>query len=490
MKEKLSVLAGVVMVCAWAGGRAYSYETLRLVRVQNADSPSLGQQLTAAGFDVVSADGCGTCEIIVSDGEREALRRLGLSPRVIRVGRPFRDIQAEQLSIQAVPAGYPDFAQVLAQLYVAQKDFPALCRLVDLTEMYGTPPTFEGRHLFALKISDRVTEEEDEPAFLLVGAHHGREIGTTMIALYAIEQLTQQYGVDPVLTALVDEYEIWVAPVWNPDGYEHVFRTDNFWRKNRRVFAPDAGVGVDLNRNYPYGWDASCGGHLVIVSETYRGPTAASEAETQTMIAFGRDRRFAKVADLHSAAREVRYANGCLSHPLLAFLAAEAAALAIRAEYRSGLSCCTGGNIHFHMASYGSHAFLWETHLDFQPSYASARQEAARVFPSLVALLQRPIPVRGHIVDVLTGRPVTATLTCPEVIFEYGETNGSDARWGRYHAFLPGGDHTLQFVADGYLPQRCTIRVVPGRSQTVDVPMIPRGAGAEPGESLLEGGTR
>jgi hypothetical protein len=252
-----------------------------------------------------------------------------------------------------------------------------------------------------------------------------------------------------------------------------VFRTDNFWRKNRRVFSPDAGVGVDLNRNYPFAWDAVCGGSTSTTSETYRGPEPASEAETQTMIAFGRDRRFAKVADLHSAAREVRYATGCLFHPFLAFLSSEAAHLAAFADYRTGLSCCTGGDIHFHMANYGSHAFLWETHSSFQPSYASARQEAARVLPSVMALLQRPVPLSGHVTDIVTGKPVAATLTYIGVPFANGETNGSDERWGRYHAFLPAGAHILKFTAEGYYPRYYRIKVGPGGGQVINIPMIP-----------------
>jgi hypothetical protein len=475
MTNKVSILAVGVLVCLGPGGKVCPAGTLSLVRIESLRAPALAQQLADAGFDVLpTAEAQQACEVIVSDVELKALRDRGLDPQIVTVGRPFRDLQARQLSIQAVPSGYPDLEEILAQLRAAEGNFPALCKVVDLTETYGTPPTFEGRHLLAVKISDHVTQDEDEPAFLLVGAHHAREIVTPVIALHVIEQLTQRYGLDPTITALVDEYEIWVAPVWNPDGYEYVFGTDHFWRKNRRVFAPGAGVGVDLNRNYPFGWDAVCGGDTTTAWETYRGPAPASEAETQTMIAFGRDRRFAKVADLHSAAREVRYANGCLFHPFLSFLAAEAAYLAAPARYAPGLSCCTGGNIHFHMANYGSHAFLWETHFAFQPGYAGARDEAARVFPSILALLQRPISLSGHVRDVLTGRPVVATLSYVGVPFENGETNGSDARWGRYHAFLPSGVHALEFAAEGYLSQFCAIKVGPSSSQIVDVPMIPR----------------
>ncbi|MBN2317364.1 MAG: hypothetical protein JXM79_25800, partial [Sedimentisphaerales bacterium] len=352
-----------------------------------------------------------------------------------------------------------------------EADFPSICKVVDLTETYGTPATFEGRHIVAVKISDRVEEDEDESAFLLVGAHHAREIVTPVIALYAIEQFTQQYGLDPEITALVDEYEIWIAPVWNPDGYEYVFTTDNYWRKNRRFF--NGGIGVDLNRNYPFGWDAICGGSTTITSQTYRGPEEASEPETQTMIAFGCDRRFAKVADLHSYAREVRYGNGCLPHPFMSFMASEAGDLAAASDYRPTLSCCTGGDIHFHMAHHGSHAFLWETHQSFQPGYTSARIEAARVFPSVLALLERPICLSGHVTDVLTGEAVAATITCLDVTFENGETNGSDKRWGRYHAFMPSGTYSLEFAADGYFPQSYTVEVDTHLAQVLDVAMVP-----------------
>ena len=478
MRRTIRILAAGILACVWMAGSAYPAQTLSRVRIEAAEPGVLAQRLTGAGFDVLPVGAPHACEVIVSEAEREALWLGGLAPEVIAVGQPFRDIQAGQLSIQAVPSGYPELAQILAQLHAAQDDFPSLCKVVDLTETYGTAPTFEGRHLLALKISDRVDQEEDEPAFLLVGAHHAREIVTPVLALYAVEQLTQRYGVDPNITALVDEYEIWVVPVWNPDGYEHVFRADNLWRKNRRVFAPGDGVGVDLNRNYPVGWDAVCGGGTTPTSETYRGPEPASEAETQTMIVFGRDRRFAKVADLHSAAREVRYASGCLFHPFLAFLSSEAARLAVRADYGTGLSCCAGGDIHFHTACYGSHAFLWETHSSFQPSYDSARKEAARVFPSILALLQRPASLCGHVTDALTGRPLATTLTYPGVLFANGETNGSDERWGRYHAFLPDGAHLLKFTAAGYHTRYYRIQVGPDGSRVLNVAMVPVSAGA------------
>jgi len=135
-----------------------------------------------------------------------------------------------------------------------------------------------------------VMPEGISPALAQAVRAHGTEIITPVLALYASEQLTTQYGIDPTITDLVNEYEIWIAPVWNPDGYVHVFNVDNFWRKNRHVF--EDGIGVELNRNYPFGWDSPCAGSTDPSDGGYKGPVPASESETQTMIALSEDRRF------------------------------------------------------------------------------------------------------------------------------------------------------------------------------------------------------
>jgi len=192
------------------------------------------------------------------------------------------------------------------------------------------------------------------------------------------------------------------------------------------------------------------------------------------MIAFGHDRHFAKVADLHSFAREVRYGNGCLSHPFMFFLASEADELATVAGYQTSRSCCTGGDIHFHMATKASGAFLWETHTRFQPAYASAQAEAALVFAGVISFLQRPIPLSGHVTDAYTRQPVAATINYVDINFENGETSGSNERFGRYDAFLPDGTYTLEFFAIGYLTQSHVVNVVSSSAEVLDVVLVPQ----------------
>lgn len=479
------VVAVAFVVCICSASVTTLGQTLTHVGIETPEAPTIAEQLIRAGFDVLEGSITQNWfELIVSDTELEVLKDQGFEPETIAVGRPLRQIQAEGLAVLATPSRYPRLVEILTCMNAAQANYPSICKVVDLTETYGVPATFEGRHISAVKISDNVAKDEDEPAYLMVCEHHAREIVTPVIGLYAIEQFTAQYGTDPEITALVDEYEIWIAPAWNPDGYEYVFNVDNLWRKNRRVFP--AGVGVDLNRNYPFGWDSPCGGSTDVTSNNYRGPEPGSEAEIQTMIAFANDRHFAKVADYHSYGRQVRYGYGCLGYPFDSFLVSEARYLADTVpDYTTRRSCCTAGDIHFHIATKASHAFVWETHTQFQPAYVSAQAEAALVFAGMISFLQRPIPLSGHVTDAYTSQPVAATIKYVNINFENGETNGSNERFGRYHAFLPDGAYTLEFSAMGYLTQSYVVNVarlprdssigqVSSNTDVLDVALVPQ----------------
>ena len=117
-----------------------------------------------------------------------------------------------------IPPLLPTLPEIISEMTAAAAAFPAIAELVDLTARYSAPPSHEGRSLYAVKISDNVGLDEDEPRFLLVAAHHGNELSTTVFALDAIARLTNGYGSDSLVTRLVDQHEIWIAPIWNPDG--------------------------------------------------------------------------------------------------------------------------------------------------------------------------------------------------------------------------------------------------------------------------------
>lgn len=73
------------------------------------------------------------------------------------------------------------------------------------------------------------------------------------------------------------------SPFVNPDGFDFTWTDDRLWRKNRRNNGNS--YGVDLNRNYDDHWGGP-GASDVPSSDTYRGPSAASEPEVQALTAF------------------------------------------------------------------------------------------------------------------------------------------------------------------------------------------------------------
>jgi len=462
------LVVAVIAVCVWAIDA--SALDLWRVRIDSENAQSVADRLEGARFDVLRGSvGDISLELVVTADEWVRLESMGYLPIALEKGRPFEDIQAERANQAALPAGYPTLAQIIDKLAACQSAFPNICRVVDLTEKYNVSPTFEGRHVFAVKISNNVAVDEDEPAFLLVSNHHAREIVTPLIALHAIEQLTTKYGNDPRITDLVDAYEIWIAPVWNPDGYNEVFTGNNLWRKNKRVF-PD-GVGVDLNRNYPFGWSSGCAGSRSPTSETYKGPRPVSEAETQLMTAWSDDRHFAKIVDYHSTGREVLSGYLCHSHTFEAFMQLEAVALSNASGYGGARRSPSAEGEHeeWQWAKHGAHAFLIETHTQFQPSYESALAEAALVFPGALWLLERPIPLTGHVTDTVTGEPVDALITYQGVRFRNEETNRSSGPFGRYHAFLPPGSYTVKFSAEGYVAQSHPVVITENEESVLEV---------------------
>ncbi|MEM7201037.1 MAG: M14 family zinc carboxypeptidase [Planctomycetota bacterium] len=374
--------------------------------------------------------------------------------------------------VAAQPSGFPTLNAIVQEMQDAANAFPNIAQFVDVTAKYGTPPTWQGRNIYALKISDNVAQEEDEPAFLMVSSHHSNEYGTPIVALDAIARFTQGYGSDPEITRLVDSYEIWIAPVWNPDGY---------WtrRHNRR-----AGGGVDLNRNYPFLWSSPC-------NTGVKGPSAGSEPETQAMVALSEDQRFAKVLDYHSSGRETLYGyrSGCPNHVFLSYYRSEAGAISTASGYggRTRGPSSNGEHYQWQMGVYSNYAFLTEISNTQSPSITSANNEADRVWPGTLFMLNRPIPVAGHVTDATSGDPVPANLSYVENPFTEGEINRAEPRFGRYHAFLPNGSHTLRFEHPCYVTQNVAVNVT-AAGVTMDV-QLQRAPGFTPGTSVARNGS-
>ncbi len=108
--------------------------------------------------------------------------------------------------------------------------YPNLCQLVQ----FGT--SVQDRPLYFLKISDNVSQEENEPEFRFVSSMHGDEVVGYENCIRLIQLLTSQYTTNTRISNIVDNTEIWICPMLNPDGYVAQERYN--------------GNGADINRNF------------------------------------------------------------------------------------------------------------------------------------------------------------------------------------------------------------------------------------------------
>ena len=195
------------------------------------------------------------------------------------------DIQREMMAsgVLGIGSAYHTYEEAYAEMDSVADAHPSICMVVSLGQ------SLEGREIWAMKISDNVATSEDEPSILYMGNHHARELITVEIPLYIMYNLVNSYGSDPRITGLVNNREIWIVPIVNPDGREYVQNYNSNWRKNRRDNG-DGTYGVDLNRNYGYMWGYDDEGSSPDTGdETYRGTAAFSEPETQVIRDFCED---------------------------------------------------------------------------------------------------------------------------------------------------------------------------------------------------------
>lgn len=158
--------------------------------------------------------------------------------------------------------------------------------LITVKSAISTYQTHEGRPIYHVKISDNPnTDEASEPKVLYTAIHHAREPLSLSQTIFYMWYLLENYSTSDEVKFLVDHTEMYFVPCINPDGYIRNEINDpsggGLHRKNMRPVG-SSNPGVDLNRNYSYGWNTT-GVNPDPNSDTYPGTSAFSEPETQAI---------------------------------------------------------------------------------------------------------------------------------------------------------------------------------------------------------------
>ncbi|MDK2978359.1 MAG: hypothetical protein PWP52_1073 [Bacteroidales bacterium] len=178
---------------------------------------------------------------------------------------------------------YPTYGLYVEMMESYETTYPGICKVVTI----GT--TVSGRELLALKITDSVNVEEEEPEFFYTSTMHGDETTGYVLMLRFADSLLTSYDSVPEITNMVNNIEIYINPNANPDGtYEGDDNTIDYpTRYNAN--------GVDLNRNFP---DPIYGDH----------PDGNPwQPETVAMMNFAKDHHFVLSANFHGGAEVANY---------------------------------------------------------------------------------------------------------------------------------------------------------------------------------------
>lgn len=446
-------------------------------------------------------------EVITDQAGLARLQAAGLHVELIEARRGRQPLaQGSQgqahdpnLDIPLQDTRYSDPAEIESFLNQVVADHPAITRKFSLGN------SRQGRPIWALLISDNAATDEDEPSILFNAAHHAREVMTPEIAIDIIDRLTTGYGVDADMTRRVNDYQILVVPIVNPDGVQRVHATDDFWRKNVRDNDSNGTInssdGVDLNRNYEWGFGNQCqGSSATISSETYRGPSEGSEPETKALLDLGRKYQPVFDVEYHSYAEAVYYALSCdpKFSPKLStvpgdgsisrVIGEDLAARIIQADGGFGYSPApygsrvdgTGRDQQYHES--GSISFVIEVNNDleggFHPDYGVWRDPTVNGHRAswqwLIDRIDGPA-LGGHVRDAVTGLPVQAELSLDELTLPDGKRLSSRSDTGRFHLIVVPGSYTLRVRKPGY--QDAVVPVVVNSSaQYLDVLLQPAGA--------------
>jgi carboxypeptidase T len=252
--------------------------------------------VVATGAAVVEVDHA-TLVVTASASDLRKLRRLRypvvrhVEPKAL----PARGgLIARAAAFPAADSGYHDHGEVVSETLSVANSYPSI---VSRTQI-GT--SYQGRPIFALKVSDNVAVDEAEPEVLFTHNQHAREHLTVEMAMYLLKELTSKYASDARIRNVVDTREIWIIPSINPDGAEYDVSTGSYamWRKNRQPNVGSSYVGTDLNRNWGFQWGCCGGSSGTFSSETYRGASAFSAPETQVVRDFVLSRRIGGVQQI------------------------------------------------------------------------------------------------------------------------------------------------------------------------------------------------
>jgi PKD repeat protein len=348
---------------------------------------------------------------------------------------------------------YPTYEQYETMMQQFVNEYPNLCELVTMTTLSS------GRKLLLIHINNDLTTEQNEPEFLYTSTMHGDEVTGYVLMLHFIDYLLSNYGTDTKVTNLVNNVDIWINPLANPDG--------TYAGGNNTVYGATRSNGnyVDLNRNYP---DPDDGPHPD--GEDY-------QPETIAFMQLAEDHNFVISANFHGGAEVVNYPWDTWAK----LTADDNWWYYVSRQYADTVHANSSTGYFTDLNNGVTNGYAWYTitggRQDYMNYYRYCRESTIELssnkmppasslpnfwnytYKSMLNYMEQSLySLRGVITDAETGLPIEA-----EVYIEAHDKDNSQVYSslpiGDYHRLLKAGTYSVTFEKYGYIPQTISVTV-------------------------------
>lgn len=340
--------------------QAINYDGYRVYRVATAgNGSSVLDTLSALDYELWNVRPADHVDISIAGDQIEQFEALGLDYSVMHadLGAVIAEEAAGLSSVSKRQAGSQGPESTWFNAYHSYADHVQYWRDMVAgfprnSQRFTAGQSYENREIFGVKLFGNNTGTT-KSALVWHGTVHAREWISTMTVEFLAASIVAGYKRnDPVYTAILDKFDIYILPIVNPDGFAYTQTADRLWRKNR---APGPAVngrvcyGTDINRNWPYQWTGDPNGASTDpCAQTYKGRASGDSPENRALVSQIRgvasQQNIAQYIDFHSYGNYLLSPYGYTSSlpPTSSTIVALAnrAAAAIRAVY--GTAYTTG----------------------------------------------------------------------------------------------------------------------------------------------------
>ncbi len=356
---------------------------------------------------------------------------------------------------------YPTYNTYLAMMDTFRTRYPNLCEID--TILAATP----GNHkILCAHISNDLNDNGGKPSVFYISTIHGDEVVGYYMMLRLIDYLLTNYNTDSYVTELVNNIDLWICPLHNPDG--------TYYTSNNQINESPTSIRYnrhweDLNRVFPEA------GQTIAKSDY--------EPEVEAMMTFMSAHNFTLATNLHGGAEVFNYPWD----KWMTWQHSHADAAWWNYVGRNFADTCHLFNANFMteedngVTEGGDWYVITGSMQDYHNWYLGTRHVTIEVSDSKV-LSSNKLPnywgyikrsflnfiaeadngIHGTVTDSITGEPLQALvyIVNHDLDHSYVETAMPH---GDYHRPIKAGQYAVTYSAEGYLPKTIVTNIADGQ---------------------------